>query len=191
MIEKVLQEPVTVVVSRRVKKGKETEFETISSKMTEVASGYEGHLGAVMFKPANPDDPEYRVIFKFDTPDNYQNWETSEQRARFLESMEPLLEEPPATEIMSGVVTWFVLPGNNPVQPPPKYKMAIVSWLAVFPTVTLIFVLLGEQLAPLPLFLRVFIVTVLVIFLMTYVLMPNFTSWFAFWLFPKTNKNIR
>ncbi len=100
MIEKDLQEPVTVVVSRRVKKGKEAEFETISSKMTEVASGYEGHLGAVMFKPANPDDPEYRVIFKFDTPDNYQNWETSEQRARFLESMEPLLEEPPATEIM-------------------------------------------------------------------------------------------
>jgi len=34
-------------------------------------------------------------------------------------------------------------------------------------------------------------VTIVVMLLMTYVLMPGMSRWFAFWLFPDKNRNVR
>ncbi len=184
-------EPLTVVVSRRVKKGEEAAFEQLSSQMTERAANFPGYLGATMFRPSSADDPEYRIVFKFRDRDTLTAWEDSEERAELLEQIESLLVQPSEREVTSGIVTWFTLPGQNPVIPPPKWKMTIVSWLALYPAVTLVFVLFGDLLAGVPLLLRTLIVTVVVMLLMTYVLMPRMTRWFSFWLFPGRNKRSR
>ncbi|MCK2148083.1 antibiotic biosynthesis monooxygenase [Marinobacter alexandrii] len=183
--------PLTVVVSRRVKKGQEVEFEKLSSQMTERASAFPGYLGAAMFRPSSADDPEYRIVFKFRDRDTLTAWEESEERAELLEQIESLLVQPSEREITSGIVTWFTLPGQNPVKPPPKWKMTIVSWLALYPAVTLVFVMFGDLLASVPLLLRTLVVTVVVMLLMTYVLMPRMTRWFSFWLFSDRNRQSR
>lgn len=177
--------PLTVVVSRRVKKGQQDAFEELSSLMTERASRFPGYLGTAMFRPASSDDPEYRIVFKFRDRETLTAWEESEERGDLLEKIESLLVEPSEQEVTSGIVTWFTLPGQNPVQPPPKWKMTIISWLALYPAVTLVFVIFGEWLAQVPLLLRTMMVTVVVMGLMSYVLMPRMTRWFAFWLFPR------
>ncbi|PTB95261.1 antibiotic biosynthesis monooxygenase [Marinobacter sp. B9-2] len=177
--------PLTVVVSRRVRKGQQQAFEALSSQMTERASRFPGYLGTAMFRPASPDDPEYRIVFKFRDRETLIAWEESEERAELLEQIESLLVQPSEREVTSGIVTWFTLPGQNPVQPPPKWKMTIVSWLALYPAVTLVFVIFGDLLAKVPLLLRTMIVTIVVMALMSYVLMPRMTKWFAFWLFPR------
>lgn len=74
-------EPLTVVVSRRVRKGNQEEFEALSSKMTERASSFPGYLGTAMFRPASPDDPEYRIVFKFRDRETLNTWEESQERA--------------------------------------------------------------------------------------------------------------
>ena len=177
--------PLTVVVSRRVRKGQQEAFEALSSQMTERASRFPGYLGTAMFRPASPDDPGYRIVFKFRDRETLIAWEESEERAELLEQIESLLVQPSEREVTSGIVTWFTLPGQNPVQPPPKWKMTIVSWLALYPAVTLVFVIFGDLLAKVPLLLRTMIVTIVVMALMSYVLMPRMTKWFAFWLFPR------
>ena len=177
--------PLTVVVSRRVRKGQQEAFEALSSQMTERASRFPGYLGTAMFRPASPDDPEYRIVFKFRDRETLTAWEESEERDELLEQIESLLVQPSEREVTSGIVTWFTLPGQNPVQPPPKWKMTIVSWLALYPAVTLVFVIFGDLLAQVPLLLRTMIVTIVVMGLMSYVLMPRMTKWFAFWLFPR------
>ena len=177
--------PLTVVVSLRVRKGQQEAFEALSSQMTERASRFPGYLGTAMFRPASPDDPEYRIVFKFRDRETLTTWEESEERAELLEQIESLLVQPSEREVTSGIVTWFTLPGQNPVQPPPKWKMTIVSWLALYPAVTLVFVIFGDLLAQVPLLLRTMIVTIVVMGLMSYVLMPRMTKWFAFWLFPR------
>ena len=177
--------PLTVVVSRRVRKGQQEAFEALSSQMTERASRFPGYLGTAMFRPASPDDPEYRIVFKFRDRETLTAWEESEERAELREQIESLLVQPSEREVTSGIVTWFTLPGQNPVQPPPKWKMTIVSWLALYPAVTLVFVIFGDLLAQVPLLLRTMIVTIVVMGLMSYVLMPRMTKWFAFWLFPR------
>ena len=63
--------------------------------------------------------------------------------------------------------------------------MTIVSWMALYPIVTLIFFLFGEPLAHIPLILRTLLVTAAVMVLMSYVAMPRMTRWFGFWLFSK------
>ena len=183
--------PLTVVVSRRVRKGQQEAFEALSSQMTERASRFPGYLGTAMFRPASPDDPEYRIVFKFRDRETLTAWEESEERAELLEQIESLLVQPSEREVTSGIVTWFTLPGQNPVQPPPKWKMTIVSWLALYPAVTLVFVIFGDLLAQVPLLLRTMIVTIVVMGLMSYVLMPRMTKWFKFWLFPDRPRNSR
>jgi hypothetical protein len=183
--------PVTVVISRRVIKGQEAEFERLSSQMTERAARYPGYLGASMFRPASSDDPEYRIIFKFSDETTLSAWQQSSERAEILEQIEPLLVAPSQVETTSGIINWFTLPGHNPVKPPPKYKMTFVSWLALYPTVTLIFLLFGDLLAQVPLLLRTLLITAVVMVAMSYLLMPRFTRWFAFWLFPKRERNER
>ncbi|RBP32253.1 hypothetical protein DET50_10421 [Marinobacter pelagius] len=185
------REPLTVVVSRRVRKGEQRAFEQLSSQMTERAANFPGYLGATMFRPSSPDDPEYRIVFKFRDRETLTAWEESEERAELLEQIESLLVQPSEREVTSGIVTWFTLPGQNPVKPPPKWKMTIVSWLALYPAVTLVFVLFGDILAQIPLLLRTMAVTIVVMLLMSYVLMPRMTKWFRFWLFPDRKGNSR
>ncbi len=62
--------------------------------------------------------------------------------------------------------------------------MALVTWLAVFPLITTIFLALGPILNQLPFLLRSLVLTVTTVSLMTYVVMPRMTRLFAFWLYP-------
>lgn len=186
-----LETAVTVVISRRVIKGREAAFESLSNRMTQCASRYPGYLGADMFRPASPNDPEYRIIFKFADETSLAAWQASSERAELLEQIEPLLIAPSKVETQSGIINWFTLPGHNPVKPPSKFRMTVVSWLALYPTVTLIFFLFGDLLSQVPLLLRTLIVTAVVMVAMSYWLMPRFTRWFAFWLFPRHERNER
>lgn len=185
------EKPLTVVISRRVKSGKESKFESLSAEMTTRASSFPGYLGATMFRPASSEDPEYRIVFKFADQATLSDWEQSQSRLEVLQQIEQLLITPSERESVSGIVSWFTLPGQNPVQPPPRYKMTFVSWLALYPAVTAIFFVCGDWLTTLPLLLRTLIVTGTVMLLMSYVLMPRMTRWFSPWLYPEKTEEFR
>lgn len=191
MSDRRIEAPQTVVISRRVKPGNEDAFEKLSTEMTLAAMEFPGHLGAHMFRPASVDDPEYRIIFKFATEAELEDWVSSDVRKMYIEQIEPLLLEPSQIEKLNTLVTWFSLPGRTPVKPPPRYKMAIVSWVALFPIVTAIFWLFEPWLVLIPLIPRVAMVTAVVMVLMTWVAMPRLTRLFAGWLYPKSESNLR
>jgi len=87
-------QPVTVIVSRRVKPEAVTAFESLSDEMSRRASEYEGYLGATLFRPMSPEEPEYRMIFKFADEASLAVWEKSAERAQMLEKLEALLISP-------------------------------------------------------------------------------------------------
>jgi uncharacterized protein len=177
--------PVTVVISRRVIPGKEAEFESLCTELTQAASGFAGHQGASLFRPVNGSDPEYRIIFRFDSADHLEIWDASAERAALIGRIESLLLSPTRRDITYGITGWFDLPGQPLHTPPAKYKMTIVSWLALYPIVTAIFLIFAPWLNQIPLLLRTLLVTAAVMVLMSYVAMPRMTRWFSFWLFPK------
>jgi antibiotic biosynthesis monooxygenase (ABM) superfamily enzyme len=175
---------VTVTIARRVKPEYKEEFEAFLTGVTYACGQFAGYLGSNVFRPVNADDPEYRIIFKFDRLSNLRRWETSTEREYWFAIAEPLTVSPPQIQVLTGLETWFTLPGKPAIAPPPRYKMALVTWLAVFPLITLISAIFQQVLAMLPLVLRVAIVTAIAVPTMTYLLMPQMTKFFAWWLYP-------
>jgi antibiotic biosynthesis monooxygenase (ABM) superfamily enzyme len=143
-------------------------------------------LGSSIFHPASIEDPEYRVIFKFDRLTNLRRWEASEERQRWFTQAEALTECPPKIQVLTGLETWFTLPGKAAIVPPPRYKMALVTWVTVFPLITVISQVLHNPLLPLPSTLRIMIITAIAVPTMTYVLMPRMTQFLSGWLYPST-----
>ena len=180
--------PVTAVASRRVKRGREREFEEWVSGILAAANGFPGYLGSEVLRPGDaPGDDEYRIVFRFDRKSNLRAWEESEERHRWLREAEPLIHEE-RVHVLTGLETWFTLPWKAGEPSPPRYKMAIVTWLAVFPLITVILVLFGPLFGPLlgllPMLLRTLVLTAVMVSLMTYVIMPRLTRLFSFWLYP-------
>jgi antibiotic biosynthesis monooxygenase (ABM) superfamily enzyme len=62
--------------------------------------------------------------------------------------------------------------------------MVIVTWLGVFPIVTIIFSLFGHWLNLLSSLVRTLVFTAVIVTLMTNVVMPRVTRLFTFWLYP-------
>ena len=185
MKENLTDPPVTVVISRRVKPGCKKAFEKFISGITASAMTFEGHLGTNVFRPASPTDNEYRIIFKFDRASNLRIWEESECRRQWLARAESLRLEPATIRIITGLETWFTLSSPQRVMPPPRYKMATVTLLTLFPLIQLARLTIAPllELTPLPFLLQSLIITAILVWLMTYVAMPRMTRLFYRWLY--------
>lgn len=177
-------EPVTVVVSRLVKPGCEQAYEQWIKGITQEAMKFEGHLGIHVIRPPTDTYPEYVLIFKFDQYANLKKWIDSEVRQQWLEKSEHLVQENPKVQILRGMEAWFTLPGRQ-IKPPPRYKMAIILWLAVFTLLNIVPPLLAPIIGGLPPILRLLITSAIMVWLMTYLVMPFLTKLFYRWLYPR------
>ncbi|MCL1473508.1 hypothetical protein [Argonema antarcticum] len=98
--------------------------------------------------------------------------------------MQPLIEKPEDIQTLTGLETWFTLPNRSMKAPPPRYKMALVTWLGVFFTISILNSLLVPLLSGLPALLKSLIITGLTVILLTYSIMPRLTQLFRKWLYP-------
>ncbi len=133
--------PVTATVTRRVKPGHEPFYERFLEGIIAAAIQFPGHLGVEVFRPKTASSDEYRVVYRFDTREHLQAWLDSDERAAWLERAEPHVIGPMGTQVLTGLETWFTLPGHPGVPPPPRYKMAILTWITIFPLITLVVIL--------------------------------------------------
>ncbi len=176
--------PVTVVIARRPKKGKEREMEAFLDGISKETAEFPGYLGVNFLYPRDTSDPEYRAILKFDSLRHYRAWEESETRHQWLKTGDAISSNPPQIQILSGLETWFALPGGGALQPPPKYKMMVIAWLAVFPLSSLIGYLLGPFAGEWPTLLRSFVFSIILTPAMTYFGIPQVSRFFCRWLYP-------
>ena len=82
---------------------------------------------------------------------------------------------------MAGLALWFRGPA---VATPPRWKIAVVTWLGICPTVYLLFLLLWDWIAGWWLLPRVVLLTMLVVAVMTWIVAPQLTRVFRSWLSP-------
>jgi uncharacterized protein len=175
--------PVTTTVTRRVKPGHEAAYEEVLEGIIAAASRFPGHLGVEVFRPTGPGG-EYRTIYRFDTAAHLRDWLDSEERAAWLERAEPHAAGPIRRQFLTGLESWFTLPGEPGAPPPPPYKMALLTWITIFPLITLVIVALGPLIEGLALVPRLAITTAVTVPLMTWVVMPRVTRILRPWLYP-------
>jgi antibiotic biosynthesis monooxygenase (ABM) superfamily enzyme len=185
---------VTVVVTRRVKSGYESQYENWLKRLLEEAKSMKGYIGAVVQKPA-PGSTEYTSIFRFDNVENLRKFEESEIRARYLREVVDYVEADAIWKKFSGLEFWFSPPSGTLVPQPSRFRMALVMIVVVYGLVIsigqLVAMLVGDVI---PSYVRLFITISIEIFLMTFILMPRLTKLLAKWIYlrrsPISTKNI-
>lgn len=175
---------VTAVISHIVRSGRTQGYEEWFHSIAADARKFKGHLGVSAIRPHEHTHPEYVVILKFDRYDNLKTWLESDTRREWIERLQPLIEKPEAIQTLTGLETWFSLPKQPAKAPPPRYKMALVTWLGVFVTLAIVSRLLAPLLSGLPVLLNQLVTTGLVVALLTYLIMPRLTKLFRKWLYP-------
>ena len=116
-------------------------------------------------------DEKERDAF-YESP-RFKAWE---ERARALTEGEPVYRQ------LHGLEAWF----RAPHKPPPRWKMAIVTFLGVYVVTGLLGPALGPTIQPWPFLLRNAVFNVIVVSLLTWVVMPLLTRLLQHWLYPET-----
>jgi antibiotic biosynthesis monooxygenase (ABM) superfamily enzyme len=108
-----------VLYSRRVKPGREADFEAWARGILAAARQFPGHLGAAVLDA--PGSRERHILFSFADRKSLQAWLDSAERHHWLARVEELLETDRGLQQLTGLETWFKLPGANvpTMKPPP------------------------------------------------------------------------
>jgi uncharacterized protein len=179
--------PVTTTVTRRIRPGHEPLYEQFLEGIIAAASRFPGHLGAEVFRPQTAAAGPYRIVYRFDSTAHLQAWLDSPEHAAWLERAEPHVVGPLRRQVLTGLEGWFTLP-TQPGVPPPPYKMAILTWVTIFPLITLVVVATAPLVGSLPLVVRLAVTTGVTVPLMTWVVMPRVTRLLGRWLYPDTDR---
>ena len=179
--------PVTVFITRQPRRGMESQFEDWLRGVLDEASGFPGHEATSVLRPADPAHPEYVLIVRFRTYADLKRWYESDERARWIEKVEPISEKQPQFIEQTGLETWFTVPGRRNPLPPPRRKMAFVTLVAIYPLVLLSVYAVNPVLDWMPVPARVLVTSAVLVVLMTWVVMPWLTRRAYPWLYPETH----
>ena len=165
---------VTRIARRRARSGREEEYEAMLREMVVRMRAHKGFLGADMIPPEPPGE-DYQFVVRFASEVELQAWDMSDERLELLERMKEVAEGEPEFRKLSGLEVWFeqaVVPAS---MHPPRLRMAIVTWLGIFPTVSFFLWFVAPWLQPLPFVPRTAVLTALIVVTMTWGVMPGLT----------------
>jgi antibiotic biosynthesis monooxygenase (ABM) superfamily enzyme len=178
--------PVTILVRRKVKPGRETDYEAWLERLTRgAAERFSGYMGAEFHRPAAPGG-DYRSVFRFDRLEILEAFERSDFRRQMLAEAAPMFAEDAAWQRMTGLEFWFNPPPGTKVPQPSPHRMVLVLIAVVFCLVLILNLALGPLMTGWPLPLRVLASVTLQVVLMTYLIMPRLTPLIARFIYPST-----
>ena len=128
-------------------------------------------------------DSQY-VLLRFASATDLDRWQRSGEYAALIREADALGPAGGYSETETGMETWFTLPDKAaPSNPPAKWKMALTTWIGLFPIV----VALGYVFRPfgLPALLEQAVSTMIPVAMLTWVVMPVLTRLFYAWLYPE------
>lgn len=171
---------IGVVVSRHVPVANVEAFEAALSELLQIASKQPGQIaGDVLRGAVLGGVHEYFIVYRFADEARLRAWEASPERRTLVRRIDTLSIGGHRREL-TGLEAWFDVPPGQ--LPPPRHRMAFVTWLGIWPLVSLALWLLAPHLVVLPFLLRTATLSALIVLTMTYVVMPQLAKLAAPWL---------
>lgn len=181
-------ELISALFTWHVKPGREQDFEAWAHRMTATAGRFPGHLGASWLR-SDHDSHEFQTVLRWSGAQQYWAWIESSERAACLRQGQQFMQHPqPVGVHATGLETWFTLPGQRTITPPPRWKMWLLTLIAVFPLALLFQMFVIPHLRGLPLVARSAALGGTLTTLMTFVVMPTLTRALRRWLYPSTEQ---
>ncbi len=176
----------TVVISHHIVDGKQDQYEEWLNEIGPLCKDSTGFVDWQIIRPIPNLTFIYTVIIRFDTIVNLRSWMESNTRKKLIEKVKPLFKKDDNYQINSGLDFLFS-PMNGNTKPPAKWKQFLITWSAIYPLSMLIPVMTIPVLSKLKTtenhYVNSLIVTGIIVFLMVYLVMPNYTKLIRKWLY--------
>jgi antibiotic biosynthesis monooxygenase (ABM) superfamily enzyme len=179
-------QPVSTQVVRRIKAGQEEAFERTLKEFFVKAKPIPGQLSVNVVKPA-VGSRDWGILRTFASESHRDQFFASETFRDYEQYVSQFVEGDSRVEHLCGLETWFTAPGAVAIIPPPRWKMAIVTFFGVYFTSTLVGLLLGPSLQSLPNWLSSAVAVAITVACLTWLVMPNLSRLLRPWLSPRTS----
>lgn len=175
------KQPVHVAVTRTVREGSEAEFERLLKRFISRSLDIPGSSGVLVIRPpTDSESREYGLMRSFEDEDAAIKFYDSNLFAQWLTDIEPLVDGEPVRRRLSGLEAFFR--GGSTM--PPRWKMAVITFMGVLPVALLWSNVLGPLLANMHWLVHAALVNVAVVATLTWVVMPLLSQLFRRWLHP-------
>lgn len=178
-----MSNPIYIAITRAVKPGAEQEFEQAVLEFFSKTADFPGSLGAQLIRPLpGAENRRYGILRAFVSTERHNEFYRSAAFADWVERVKPLVEDDYERRPLHGLEAFF----NDPSMAvhPPKWKMAIATWLGVWPTVFVVSQIVGPFTGQIPPIGATGLITLAVVILLTWVVMPAITRFLRPWLRP-------
>lgn len=174
---------IHVAITRRVRPGREAEFQQALGEFFQTSFSHSGVQGAGMLTPPpGSDSREYGILRTFASIQERDAFYASpmflawEERARTMTEGEPVYRD------LHGLEAWFRQPSGTR---PPRWKMAVATMAGVYPTSLLLGTYVGPLVHELPRLHSTLIIAGCMVICLTWIVMPAVTKVLHHWLQPK------
>jgi antibiotic biosynthesis monooxygenase (ABM) superfamily enzyme len=176
-------ERITVVVHRRIRPGKEIEFEHAMRGFIKFALSFPGHLAIHVLRP--PDGMrEFTVIDEFAGDHARREFRASDAYREWMGILGDLTEGDPHVEELTGLETWFTASHEAALARPPAWKMALTTYPGVVVLTLTLRATLGNWTRSWPTLPANLLFNAFVVAGLTWLVMPFLTRLLRRWLFP-------
>jgi len=177
-----MNEPIHIAITRRVKPGCEADFQKALQEFFKTSFAHIGVHGASMLvPPPGSPSPEFGILRSFANAQERDAFYASAMFKTWEDQIKPLTEGDPVHRELTGLEAWF----RSPQNPPPRWKMAVATYLGVGPGIMGVSLAIGPVVRSWNFLLNNLVFNACVVALLTWVVMPLITRILHRWLHSK------
>ena len=171
-----------VVVSRNVFPEHERDYDDWVRRLIAAAKQAHGIKGVTTLIPPPGKTGLHHLVLRFADRQSVQAWEESEIRKELSKEADSFSRM--SRQEATGLETWFSIPECPELETPPRWKMAIVTFIAVYVLSIIIIPLLEIPFKEVNFYLLNILVAALLVGILTWAVMPWFSRYvFRKWLY--------
>jgi hypothetical protein len=176
---------LTVVVSRRIKPGREADYEQAMRGFIDFALGCPGYQSISVLAPTAP-NRDYTVVGKFVSETARRAFTATPEYAAWMARLAELTEGEMGIVENSVLDEWVRPPAvaAAALVSPPKWKTAVATFVGVYPVVTTLNFVLAPALKSWPLVASSAVAAACVVVLLNWAVMPVVSRLLRPWLYP-------
>jgi antibiotic biosynthesis monooxygenase (ABM) superfamily enzyme len=178
------QQEITTIICRKIRPSHEKDYDDWIRRYLKAERKAPGYLGTTIIIPGGNKSPFRYIIRRFTDKAAMERWDNSEESLKLLTEVNDYSTR--QYENSTGLETWFTLPDLKTLSqsPPPKWKMAIVIFIAAYAISSVSRTILNPFLGEWPIFDNAVIYTAILVISLTYFALPIVNKIFRHWLYP-------
>ena len=178
-----MDEVVHVAITRRVRAEHVSAFERALAEFARDSLEAPGTRGVQFLYPApGSASLEYGILRTFSNREAHEAFYQSPLYQKWQERVRHMVEGEPIYRELHGLEAWFRDPRSGPH--PPRWKMALLTWSAVWPVSMIIPALVLPWVGSFPHLLRAGVISAGITATLTWVAMPQLVKLAHRWLHP-------